>query len=218
MTYRASTLMLAALLASGALGACRSKVEPEPVPSVVETRSSASVTTSSVRSTESIEQARRDSIAARRRADSIATSTRTTTSVTTTTNTVVDTRAVAAELASVLQGRVYFDYDRDNLRDDAVAALDAKAAILLANPSVSVSIMGHTDERGTAEYNLALGQRRAAQVKRYLVAKGISDGRLATQSLGDSQPAVQGTDESSYQQNRRAEFEVNGTATVRPQS
>ncbi|MDB4900175.1 MAG: pal, partial [Gemmatimonadetes bacterium] len=115
--------------------------------------------------------------------------------------------------------RILFDYDKDLLRDDATAALDAKAAVLLANPAVSLAITGHTDERGTAEYNLALGQRRAAQVKRYLVAKGVQDGRLTTQSLGDSQPASQGTDEASYQQNRRAEFEVQGStgALVRPQ-
>jgi peptidoglycan-associated lipoprotein len=90
--------------------------------------------------------------------------------------------------------------------------------VLLANPSVSLVVTGHTDERGTAEYNLALGQRRAATVKRYLVGKGVAEGRLTTQSLGDSQPAASGSDEASYQQNRRAEFEVRGMsgALVRP--
>ena len=110
----------------------------------------------------------------------------------------------------MLTQKVYFDFDRDVLRDDARAMLDAKVPILVANPGVTVAITGHTDERGTAEYNLALGQRRAAQVKRYLTSKGIDDARLTTQSLGDSQPAVQGTDESAYQQNRRAEFQPRG--------
>ena len=84
--------------------------------------------------------------------------------------------------------------------EHARATLDAKVPILVANPNVTVAITGHTDERGTAEYNLALGQRRAAQVKRYLTSKGVDD----------SQPAVQGTDESAYQQNRRAEFQPSG--------
>ncbi len=122
------------------------------------------------------------------------------------------------ELANRLAQKVYFDYDRDQLRDDGMAVLDAKAAILLANPSIFLVVTGHTDERGTAEYNLALGQRRAATVKRYLASKGASESRIATQSLGDSQPAVSGTDESAYQQNRRAEFETRGMsgALVRP--
>ncbi len=95
--------------------------------------------------------------------------------------------------------------------------LEAKAPILMANPRLTLTITGHTDERGTAEYNLALGQRRAAQVKRYLVAKGVPDSQLAARSLGDSQPASSGSDEASYQQNRRAEFEAEiGGALVRP--
>ncbi len=129
-----------------------------------------------------------------------------------------DKRSVG-ELATVLAQKVYFDYDQDALRDDARAVLDAKVPILLANPGVTVAITGHTDERGTAEYNLALGQRRAAQVKRYLTSKGIADSRLTAQSLGDSQPAVQGSDESAYQQNRRAEFQASGGGILmRPRS
>jgi peptidoglycan-associated lipoprotein len=128
-------------------------------------------------------------------------------------------RPSTGALADVLAQKVYFDYDQDVLRDDARAVLDAKVPILLANPGVSVEITGHTDERGTAEYNLALGQRRAAQVKRYLTAKGVPDSRLTAQSLGDSQPAVDGTDESAYEQNRRAEFVPSGGgALVRPRS
>ena len=127
-----------------------------------------------------------------------------------------DKRA-AGDLAAVLTQKVYFDYDQDALRDDARAVLDAKVPILQANQGVTMLITGHTDERGTAEYNLALGQRRAAQVKRYLTSKGIPDSRLSTQSLGDSQPAVQGSDESAYQQNRRAEFQPSGGGIlVRP--
>jgi peptidoglycan-associated lipoprotein len=113
---------------------------------------------------------------------------------------------------------VYFDFDRDQLRDDGAATLDAKAAVLLANPGVSLVVTGHTDERGTSEYNLALGQRRAAAVKRYLASRGVGDARITTQSMGDSQPAAAGSDETAYQQNRRAEFEARGVsgALVRP--
>ena len=125
----------------------------------------------------------------------------------------------AGELAAVLTQKVYFDYDQDVLRDDARAVLDAKVPILLANPGVTVAITGHTDERGTSEYNLALGQRRAAQVKRYLTSKGVPDSRLTAQSLGDSQPAADGSDEAAYEQNRRAEFQPSGGgALVRPRS
>jgi peptidoglycan-associated lipoprotein len=198
--------LVAAMLSLAALGACRRKVEPATAPAPV---------TSST--TDDAARRRADSLAAadlaQRRADSIAAASRAAAA------TAADAQRAQAELANVLQQRIYFDYDRDVLRDDAAAVLDAKAAILLANPGVTLTITGHTDERGTAEYNLALGQRRAAQVKRYLASKGVPDARLATQSLGDSQPAVQGTDESAYQQNRRAEFEAaNAGALVRPRA
>jgi peptidoglycan-associated lipoprotein len=200
MNRRTAVLTLA-LLATAGLGACRRRVVAAPT-----------TTTTSV----SDAQRQADSLAALRaqqRADSIAAAEAAARAAAAT-----DTRA-AGELASVLTQKVYFDYDRDELRDDAVSVLDAKVPILLANPGVTVEIIGHTDERGTAEYNLALGQRRAAQVKRYLTAKGIPDSRLTAQSLGDSQPAVQGTDESAYQQNRRAEFLLSGGgALVRPRS
>jgi peptidoglycan-associated lipoprotein len=202
MTSRTLALSLLALTSFAGMEGCRKKVEPAPTPVGVETAGAA--------------QRRADSLAAlanQRRADSIAAA-----------NAAASRDAAAAsdrqaqlEMANVLAQKVYFDFDRDQLRDDGAATLDAKAAVLQANPSVTLVVTGHTDERGTAEYNLALGQRRAATVKRYLVGKGIADGRLTTQSLGDSQPAVQGSDESAYQQNRRAEFQVRGAgALVRP--
>ncbi len=119
---------------------------------------------------------------------------------------------------TALAQKVYFDYDKDLLRDDARAVLDAKASVLAANSGIAIVVTGHTDEQGTSEYNLALGQRRAAQVKRYLESKGIAETRMTTQSMGDSQPAAQGSDENAYQLNRRAEFETrNASGTlVRP--
>ena len=201
MTSRPVALTLAVVLSMGALSACRRKPEAAPTPATVAGPDAATRRADSLAAAE----------LARRRADSLDAANRAAQNS-------AELQRVQAELANVLQQRVYFDYDRDVLRDDAAAALEAKAAILLANPAVTLAITGHTDERGTAEYNLALGQRRAAQVKRYLVAKGVPEGRLTTSSLGDSQPAVQGSDESAYQQNRRAEFEAgNMTGTlVRP--
>jgi peptidoglycan-associated lipoprotein len=197
---RRTAVLALALLATASLGACRRRVVAAP-------------TTTTATGADAQRQA--DSLAALRaqqRADSIAAAEAAARAAAT------DTRS-AGELANVLAQRVYFDYDRDDLRDDARAVLDAKVPILLANPGVTVEITGHTDERGTAEYNLALGQRRAAQVKRYLTAKGVPDARLSAHSLGDSQPAVDGTDESAYQQNRRAEFQPSGGgALVRPRS
>lgn len=205
MNRRPLVLAVAIVLGTGALGGCRRKVESAPVPPtppVTSGPASAPVRADSMSAAE-LAQRRADSVAAAGRAAAAR---------------AADAQRAQAELAATLQQRVYFDYDRDALRDDAQASLDAKAAILLANPGVTLAITGHTDERGTAEYNLALGQRRAAQVKRYLASKGVGDARLATQSLGDSQPAVQGTDEAAYQQNRRAEFEVGNSAgpLVRP--
>jgi peptidoglycan-associated lipoprotein len=199
MTRRTAVLSLS-LLSLLSVDACRRKVVPAATPAVSSNDA----------------QRQADSLAALRaqqRADSIAAAEAAARAA------AADAQRSVGELAAVLTQKLYFDYARDELRDDARAILDAKVPILQANPSVSVAIIGHTDERGTAEYNLALGQRRAAQVKRYLTSKGIADSRLSTQSLGDSQPAVQGSDESAYQQNRRAEFQPSGGGTLaRPRS
>jgi peptidoglycan-associated lipoprotein len=111
---------------------------------------------------------------------------------------------------------VHFDYDQSDLRTDDRAILDAKIPILQANPAVRIRVAGHTDERGSDEYNLALGQRRAATVKRYLIDHGIADARIETISYGEERPVAQGSDEAAYAQNRRAEFEITaGGQTLR---
>ena len=198
MIRRTAVLALTLLSVVG-LDACRRRVVQAPTP--------AATSNDAQRQADSLEALR-----AQQRADSIAAAEAARAAAAT------DQRS-AGELAGVLTQKVYFDYDQDVLRDDARAVLDAKVPILLANPAVTVEITGHTDERGTAEYNLALGQRRAAQVKRYLTGKGVPDSRLSAQSLGDSQPAVDGSDEAAYEQNRRAEFQPSGGGTlVRPRS
>ncbi len=123
-------------------------------------------------------------------------------------------------LRNTLREVIHFDFDEADLRDDARTRLDAKLPILLANPGVTLRISGHADERGSDEYNLALGQRRAAAAKRYLTERGVAESRIETVSFGEEQPVAAGSDESAYAQNRRAEFEVTGGADrlVRPRS
>jgi peptidoglycan-associated lipoprotein len=116
----------------------------------------------------------------------------------------------AASLRAALVAVVHFDFDQSDIRPDTRATLDAKVPILQANPNVVIRIAGHTDERGSDEYNLALGQRRAAAAKRYLVERGIAESRIETISYGEERPVQQGSDEDAWAQNRRAEFEITG--------
>jgi peptidoglycan-associated lipoprotein len=109
---------------------------------------------------------------------------------------------------SALTAMVHFDFDKADIRPDDTAALDQKAAILGANPNLQIRISGHADNRGSDEYNLALGNRRAAAAKRYLVGKGVADSRIAVVSFGEEKPLATGEDEASWAQNRRDEFEI----------
>jgi peptidoglycan-associated lipoprotein len=98
---------------------------------------------------------------------------------------------------------VFFDYDKDSIRDDGRAALQRNAAWLAKWPHTHIDIEGHCDERGTAEYNLALGDRRAVVVRDYLVSLGVSSDRLLVKSLGKDAPFCSGDTESCWSQNRR---------------
>ena len=124
-------------------------------------------------------------------------------------------RAVAADLAAMIN----FEYDQATVRSTDQATLDRKASILGANPNVRIQISGHADERGSDEYNLALGNRRAAAAKRYLENKGIDGSRMEVVSYGEERPLAQGSDEAAYAQNRRDEFAVTagGDSLVAPQ-
>ena len=106
----------------------------------------------------------------------------------------------------------FFDYDSYTLRDDARVALDKDARVLRENAQVAVTIEGHCDERGTVEYNQALGERRAQAARDYLVAQGINASRLTIISYGKERPFATGSDEASWQQNRRAHFTVRGAS------
>lgn len=101
---------------------------------------------------------------------------------------------------------IYFDYDSANIRADFNDTVAAHAAYLAANPTTNVTVEGHTDERGSREYNLALGERRALAVRKQLVLLGASAGQIKTVSYGEERPAVDGHDEATYEKNRRAEL------------
>ncbi|MFP5387202.1 MAG: peptidoglycan-associated lipoprotein Pal [Bacteriovoracia bacterium] len=103
---------------------------------------------------------------------------------------------------------VYFAFDSSNLDREAKQTLSANAEYLKANQNVDVQIEGHTDERGGRQYNLALGERRAKSVRDYLVALGVKAQRLTTISYGSERPKAEGSDETSWAQNRRANFVV----------
>lgn len=103
---------------------------------------------------------------------------------------------------------VYFDYDQSNIRSDARSVLEETARWLNGSPNASLKIEGHCDERGTNAYNLALGERRAKAVKRFLTSMGVSSRQLSTISYGEEQSTCMGQSESCYSKNRRAHLVV----------
>jgi peptidoglycan-associated lipoprotein len=103
---------------------------------------------------------------------------------------------------------VYFDFDKYNLVDAAKRALDVNARIMKENPKLVIKIEGHCDERGTVEYNLSLGEKRASSSKQYLTALGIDGARIQTVSYGKERPVAFGHDEGSWSKNRRCEFRI----------
>jgi peptidoglycan-associated lipoprotein len=118
---------------------------------------------------------------------------------------------VERELVSI-GDTVYFALDSYSLDNQAQGTLDRQAAVLLKSGSIPVTIEGHADERGTREYNLALGERRATAVKDYLVAFGVNPSRMRTLSYGEERPAVPGSSEAVWAKNRRAVTVVVGVA------
>ena len=138
-------------------------------------------------------QEERDRLAAQRAADSAAAAAR-----------------AGDEVRNMVSAMIHFDLDKSNIRPDDAGTLDQKVSILQANPDLRIRIGGHCDERGSDEYNLALGNRRAQAAKQYLVSHGIDASRIETQSWGEERPLVDGHDEGAWSQNRRDEFEIIG--------
>ena len=104
--------------------------------------------------------------------------------------------------------RAFFDYDRSDLRTDAKSSIDGNIGMMSKHADMKIEVQGHADERGTTQYNMALGQRRANQVLRYMESNGISSSRLRAVSYGEESPLSMGTDEDAWSQNRRAEFKI----------
>jgi peptidoglycan-associated lipoprotein len=118
----------------------------------------------------------------------------------------------AADFQQQAGDRVYFAYDSYELDEASRGTLGKQAGWLQRYPRVRITVEGHADERGTREYNLALGDRRANAVKNFLAAQGVSADRISTISYGKERPEVQGSDEESYAQNRRAVTVISGGA------
>jgi len=115
-------------------------------------------------------------------------------------------KAEAEERAARNYETTYFDYDKANIRDDQKAGLTASADKLKTNADIKVTLEGHCDERGTAEYNLALGQKRADSAKGFLTKAGVAADRIKTVSLGKERPADAGHTEAAWAKNRRVEI------------
>jgi len=184
-----SQLRFLTLLAAVALTACGSKPEPEaPAPQPAPTAQPApAAPTDDAAARAAREAAERDRLAREAAAKAAA------------------DRATALEQ---LVAMIHFDFDQADIRADDQANLDRKAAILQANPGVRLRVSGHADERGSDEYNLALGNRRAGAAKRQLVNKGVDAGRIEVISFGEERPLDPGHDEDAWTKNRRDEFEV----------
>ncbi|MBM3325054.1 MAG: peptidoglycan-associated lipoprotein Pal [Calditrichaeota bacterium] len=103
---------------------------------------------------------------------------------------------------------IYFDFDKSDLRRDAIESLNSNAKLFQKYPEWKITIEGHCDERGTNEYNLALGERRALSAQKYLISLGIATGRLSTVSYGEERPVDLGHNEAAWAKNRRDEFKI----------
>ena len=192
---------LAVLVTAALAAACGKKTVETPAP-VTTTVNQDSINRENARrdSIARAEQARRDAAAAEQarlqkiRDDSIA-------RAQVMANAVVETK-------NSLLAPIHFDFDKSDISDQDRAVLDQKIRMLNANPNVRLRISGHADERGSDEYNMALGQRRAAAAKRYLQDHGIDTGRIDIVSFGEERPICQDHQESCWAQNRRDEFEI----------
>ena len=116
--------------------------------------------------------------------------------------------AAQQQALAALQSRniVFFEFDSSEIRADYLSVVAAHAAYLTKFPTARVRLEGHTDERGSREYNIGLGERRAQTVRKALMLQGVAEAQITTVSYGEERPAVEGSDESAYAQNRRVEF------------
>jgi peptidoglycan-associated lipoprotein len=187
MMHRLTVAVMIAALSLGGTVGCARNAEPEgPTPEQIEAQRRAEE--DARRAAERAEAERRAAADAARAGDATARET-----------------AAARE---ILEERIHFDYDRSAIRADAEQRLMRKVAVLRANPNVRLRIEGHADERGSIEYNVALGQRRAEAARAFLVNYGVSADRLETVSWGEDRPLVRASNEEAWAQNRRNEFRI----------
>ncbi len=171
-----------------ALTACGKKAEPDVTPTPTQTPMNRGPNLDSLRA-DSLARARDAAAAAARDAAAAA-------------------EAARAALVNEMASAIHFDYDQFAIRAGDEAMMGAKAAILRANPALRIRVVGHADERGSDEYNLALGMRRAVAAKDWLVRNGVEAGRIETASLGEEVPLDPSSNESAWAANRRGEFEI----------
>jgi peptidoglycan-associated lipoprotein len=214
MVAQRRVAVLTFVFATAAVAACAKK-EPPPPPAPVVTVDSAAIRDSIERAR--LARLRQDSIDAAERAraarqrqvdDSIAAA-----------RSAAEAAARDADaMRATISTTVNYDFDKAELREDTRQLLDQKIPILNANPALTIRIGGHTDSRGSGEYNLQLGQRRAAAARDYLTARGVAASRIELVSYGEERPMCQTQDEGCWGQNRRAEFEITagGTPLRRP--
>jgi peptidoglycan-associated lipoprotein len=117
-----------------------------------------------------------------------------------------DPNQILLETAKQTGTIIYFEYDRAEIKPEFVAIVTAHAKYLNANANNKVRLEGHSDERGSREYNIGLGERRAQAVRRALMLQGVTEAQITTVSYGEERPAVQGSDEAAYAKNRRVEL------------
>jgi len=205
---RLQALTLATLATALAAGACGKKPDTTPTP-VATTPDTAAE--NAKRRADSLAQAQADSMArARAAADSIARAR------------AADSAAAAShaadEVRALLATMIHFEFNKADVQPADQAVLDQKIAILQKNPGLRIQVAGNCDERGSQEYNLALGNRRANAAKQYLVTHGIDAGRIETVSNGEERPLDPGHTEEAWAKNRRDEFTIlaGGDALVKP--
>ncbi len=183
-------LVLVTALVTVALLACAKKDEPVVNPTV----KNAPATTKNMSSADSATAAERERLEAERLAAE---------------RLEAERAKVEAMINKIMSDEVYFDFDRSELTASAKELLTQVGDILLKEPRFTITVAGHTDARGTEDYNMTLGSKRSEKVKEFLVAYGVSSSRMETVSYGKENPKVEGQSEEAFAQNRRANFKVN---------
>jgi peptidoglycan-associated lipoprotein len=195
------TAGVAAILIAAACGGGQPEVAPGPDPDSIAREQAR-------RDSIAQEQARQDSIRRAREEEERIRRQRTADSI-------AAVRAETEAVRNMIARRVHFDFDRYAIRPgDDTQVLEQKLAVLQANANLRLEITGHCDERGTDEYNMALGMRRANASKQFLVDRGIDEARLTVRSRGEEAPVAMGSNEEAWAQNRRSEFRITGGGDV----